>query len=51
MKKVLTWLGAAFVIFFIASRPEGAANLTQWLGNALATIANGIGDFFARLVS
>jgi len=51
MKKFLTWMGAAFLVFFVASRPEGAANLTQSLGNLLATIANGIGDFFAGLAS
>ncbi len=51
MKKVLTWLGVAFLIFFIAYRPDSAANVAKSIGNFLGQLATGTGDFFAQLVS
>ncbi len=47
MKKVLTWAGIAFVIYYLATSPDGAANVVSgtlhWLkgaGNALAQFLN-----------
>jgi hypothetical protein len=51
VKKVLTWGFVAFLIFFIAYRPESAASVFKSLGGGLVDIATGIGDFFSSLVA
>lgn len=51
MKKVLTWAGIAFVIFFIAFRPGAAADVVKTLGGTAVDILQGVGDFFSSLVS
>ncbi|HEX8627753.1 MAG TPA: hypothetical protein VF755_06235 [Catenuloplanes sp.] len=51
VKKALTWLGIAFLIFFIAFNPEQAANVFQSLGGTIADIAQGFGAFFTNLVA
>lgn len=51
VKKVLTWLGIAFLIFFIAFNPESAANVFKSLGSTIGDIAQGFGDFFTSLVA
>ncbi|MFI5912572.1 hypothetical protein [Dactylosporangium sp. NPDC051541] len=48
-KKILRWGGLAFLVFFIAFRPQSAANAVTAIGNSLLDIANGFGDFFASL--
>jgi len=47
MKKVLTWAAIAFAIYYLATSPDGAANVVtgalNWLksaGNSLATFLN-----------
>ncbi|HYN93313.1 MAG TPA: hypothetical protein VES42_05650 [Pilimelia sp.] len=50
-KKVLTWGGLAFLLFFIAFRPESAAEVFKSLGGAIGDIAEGVGDFFTSLVA
>jgi len=49
LKKVLTWLGIAFVIYYLATNPHGAANVVtgalDWLksaGNSMAKFLNNI---------
>ncbi len=49
LKKILTWGGIAFVIYYLATSPDGAANVVtgalDWLktaGNALSTFLNHI---------
>jgi hypothetical protein len=49
LKKVLTWAGIAFVIYYLATSPDGAANVVtgalNWLkmaGNSLAQFLNHI---------
>jgi hypothetical protein len=49
VKKVLTWGLVAFLIFFIAYRPESAAAVFKSLGNGLVDIATGFGNFFSSL--
>jgi hypothetical protein len=49
VKKVLTWGGIAFLIFFVAYRPQSAAEVVKSIGGALMDIAGGFGDFFASL--
>jgi hypothetical protein len=51
VKKVLTWGSIAFLIFFIAYRPESAAQVAKSIGSGLADLANGFTDFFTNLVS
>lgn len=49
VKKVLTWAGIAFVIYYLATSPDGAANVVtgalSWLksaGNSMAQFLNHI---------
>jgi hypothetical protein len=51
VKKVLTWGGIAFLIFFIAFRPNSAADVFKSLGGGIMDIASGFGDFFTSLVA
>jgi len=51
VKKILTWGGVAFLIFFVAFKPNAAAEVVKTLGNTLVDIGNGVGDFFSSLVS
>jgi hypothetical protein len=51
IKKVLTWLGIAFLIFFIAFNPDSAADVFKSLGSTVSDIANGFGRFFTNLVA
>jgi hypothetical protein len=50
VKKVLTWGGVAFLIFFIAYNPEGAANVFKAIGSGLWNLGDGFAEFFASLV-
>jgi hypothetical protein len=50
-KKVLTWGGLAFLLFFIAFRPDSAAQVFKSIGGGIADIAQGLGDFFTSLVA
>ncbi|MDG4833505.1 hypothetical protein O7627_29975 [Solwaraspora sp. WMMD1047] len=50
-KKFLTWGGIAFLIFFIAFRPNSAADVFKSLGGGIVDIAQGFGDFFTSLVA
>jgi hypothetical protein len=51
VKKVLTWALVAFLIFFVAYRPESAAGVFKSLGGTLVDIATGFGNFFSTLVA
>ncbi|GAA5193016.1 hypothetical protein GCM10023322_53870 [Rugosimonospora acidiphila] len=51
VKKVLTWGLVAFLIFFVAYRPESAAAVFQSLGSTLVDIATGFGNFFSSLIA
>lgn len=51
VKKLLTWAGIAFLIFFIAFRPNSAADVFKSLGGGIMDIAQGFGDFFTSLVA
>jgi hypothetical protein len=50
-KKLLKWAGLAFLVFFVAYRPQNAANLFTTLGNGLMHMADGVGQFFSSIVS
>lgn len=51
VKKILTWGGIAFLVFFIAFRPDEAADVFKSIGGGITDIAQGFGDFFAALVA
>jgi hypothetical protein len=50
-KKILTWGAVAFLIFFIAFRPDGAAQTFRSIGAGLMAIAQGCGDFLTSLMA
>jgi hypothetical protein len=51
LKKILTWGAVAFLIFFIAYRPQSAAQVFRSIGSGIMDIATGFGDFFSNLVA
>lgn len=51
IKKILAWGFLAFLIYFMAFRPDGAAQLFKGIGGALMAIAQGLGDFLTGLMS
>ena len=51
IKKVLTWLGIAFLIFFIAFNPNSAAQSSRRWAARSATSPEGFGTFFTNLVA
>ena len=52
VKKVLTWGGIAFLIFFIAFRPDSSRRRLQVAGRRASWISpQGFGDFFTNLVA
>jgi hypothetical protein len=51
VKKILTWGGIAFLIFFIAFRPDSAADMFKSLGAGIMDLAMGFSDFFSSLVA
>ncbi|MBB5870480.1 hypothetical protein F4553_003859 [Allocatelliglobosispora scoriae] len=51
VKKILVWGSVAFLIFFVAFRPDSAANVVKSLGSTVMDVAQGFGDFFSSLVA
>jgi hypothetical protein len=51
VKKILTWAAVAFLIFFIAFRPDSAAEVFKSVGGGIMDIAQGFSDFFSSLVA
>ncbi|NUS72318.1 MAG: hypothetical protein HOQ05_02820 [Corynebacteriales bacterium] len=49
MKKYLSWASLAFLVFFVATRPDDAVGVTQGIGRGLREIATGFSDFFTGL--
>jgi hypothetical protein len=50
-KKILTWASIAFLIFFVAYRPQSAAEVFKSIGSGIMDLATGFGDFFSNLVA
>jgi hypothetical protein len=50
LKKVLTWLAVAFVVFYIIQRPEDAAGIVRSAGAALGDAATSLSAFVGSLV-
>jgi hypothetical protein len=49
MKKLITWLLVAFLVFYIVTKPGEAANVLRSIGNGLKAIAIGMGNFVSGL--
>jgi hypothetical protein len=50
LKKILTWLVVAFVVFYIIQAPEPAAQLVRSAGHALGDAASALASFVGSLV-
>ncbi|WP_433127518.1 hypothetical protein ACQPWW_31905 [Micromonospora sp. CA-240977] len=51
VKKLLTWGSVAFLIYFMAFRPDGAAQMFRAVGGALIAMFQGFGDFLTSLMT
>lgn len=50
VKKILLWGGIAFLLFFIAYRPDSASDVFDSLGNTVKDIGTGLKDFIGSLI-
>ena len=51
MKKILTWGAVAFLIFFVAYRPQAAAGVFKSIGSSIADVGSGMVEFVSNLVT
>ena len=49
LKKLLTWALIAFVIYYVATQPVGAAAFAHHAGHGLQSAANSLGRFVSSL--
>jgi hypothetical protein len=49
LKKILTWGGIAFVIYYLATSPQGAAHVVDGAISWLKTAANSLGSFLNHI--
>lgn len=50
-RRFIAWGGIAFIVFFVAFRPDAALDVVKTLGAVVIDILTGVGDFFSRLVT
>jgi hypothetical protein len=50
LKKVLTWLVVAFVVFYVIKAPDQSAQLVRNAGHALGDAASSLASFVGSLV-
>jgi large-conductance mechanosensitive channel len=50
LKKVITWLIVAFVLFYVIQAPESSAQLVRGAGHALGDAASSLAQFVGSLV-
>jgi hypothetical protein len=50
LKKLLTWVAVAFVIFYVIQRPDDAAGIVRSAGAALGDAAESLSTFVGSLV-
>ena len=50
LKKVLTWVAVAFVVFYVIQRPDDAAGIVRSAGAALGDAAQSLSTFVGSLV-
>ena len=51
LKKTLQFGMVAFVIWFMAFRPDSAARVVRGIAAVIAQLGTGFGDFFTRVVA
>ncbi len=51
MKRVVAGLVVLFLVFYIMTQPDAAANLVQSTWQVAVKVAHGIGDFVTKLAS
>ncbi|WP_460539556.1 hypothetical protein [Glycomyces halotolerans] len=51
IKKILTWGGLAFLVFFIAYRPDDAGSVVSTIANAIGDVGSGFAAFLTGLVT
>ncbi len=49
VRKVITWLAVAFVVFYLLSQPVQAATAVRNVGDGLVQAANQLAQFFTAL--
>lgn len=49
VKRVITWLVVAFLVFYLLSQPAEAAKAVKGVGNGLAHAAAQLAAFFTHL--
>ena len=50
LKKVITWLVVAFVVFYVIQAPEKSAEIVKSAGETLGDAASSLADFVESLV-
>jgi large-conductance mechanosensitive channel len=50
LKKVVTWLVVAFIVFYVIQAPEQSAELVRSAGQALGDAASSLSRFVGSLV-
>ena len=50
LKKVITWLVVAFIVFYVVQAPESSAQLVRNAGHALGDAASSLATFVGSLV-
>lgn len=50
MKKLMTWGGIAFLIFFVSQRPGAAGDGVRAIVELVVSVAKGFADFAVNLV-
>jgi hypothetical protein len=50
LKKVVTWLVVAFVVFYVIQAPEASAQIVRNAGHALGDAATSLAAFVGSLV-
>ena len=50
LKKVITWLIVAFVVFYVIQAPEKSAEIVKSAGETLGDAASSLADFVGSLV-
>ncbi|MGY1641309.1 hypothetical protein ACI782_09280 [Geodermatophilus sp. SYSU D00703] len=49
LKKVLTWLVVAFILFYVIQAPESSAEFVRTVGQFLGEAASSLADFVGSL--
>ena len=50
LKKIVTWLVVAFVVFYVIQAPEASAQIVRNAGHALGDAASSLAAFVGSLV-